>query len=49
MTDYREKKSGGSRHESDPKEIEHNTEIKISDSILKIEIFNNEPKHIYNK
>lgn len=45
LTDYREKKGNGScRIESEPKEIEHGTEIKISDSILKIEIFNNEPK-----
>lgn len=30
--------------ESDPKEIEDGTEIKISDSILKIEILNNSKK-----
>lgn len=44
LTDYREKKNGSCRIESEPKEIEHGTEIKISDSILKIEIFNNTPK-----
>lgn len=45
LTDYREKKgNGNSRIESEPKDIEHGTEIKISDSILKIEIFNNTPK-----
>ena len=33
LTDYRVKKA---RDESDPKEIEHESEIKISDSILKV-------------
>jgi len=42
LNDYRERNE--IRNESDPKEIEDGTEIKISDSILKIEIFNNEPR-----
>jgi hypothetical protein len=42
LSDFREKKNG--RTESEPKEIEHGTEIKISDSILKVEIFNNTKK-----
>ena len=33
LTDFRVKKG---RNESEPKEIEHGTEIKISDSILKV-------------
>lgn len=42
LNDYREKKE--IRNESDPHEIEDGSEIKISDSILKIEIFNNYQK-----
>lgn len=44
LTDHFEKKkqqANSSRLESEPREIEHGTEVKISDSILKIEIFNN--------
>lgn len=42
LSDHREKKNPQNpRVESDPKEIEDGTEIKISDSILKIEILNN--------
>ena len=39
LNDFRYKNE--QRIESDPKEIEDGSEIKISDSILKIEIFNN--------
>lgn len=38
LTDYRIRKE---RTESEPIEIEQGSEIKISDVILKIEIFNN--------
>lgn len=40
LNDHNERRE--QRNESEPKEIEHGSEIKISDSILKIEIFNNE-------
>lgn len=51
LNDFREKNE--LRNESDPKEIEDGSEIKISDSILKIEIFNNhvkksKPKYSFN-
>ncbi|EGR27137.1 hypothetical protein IMG5_201620 [Ichthyophthirius multifiliis] len=49
LNDFRERNQ--SKQESDPKEIENGSEIKISDSILKIEIFNNSPqknKYIYD-
>ena len=42
------KKNNVPRTESDPKEIENKSEIKISDSIMKIEIFNNNVQK-YNK
>ncbi|KAL4454184.1 hypothetical protein ABPG74_012141 [Tetrahymena malaccensis] len=47
LNDYREKSE--SRIESDQKEIEDGSEIKISDSILKIEICNNEVKKVKPK
>jgi hypothetical protein len=47
LTDQWEKKNNVPRMESDRKEIEHKSEIKISDSIMKIEIFNN--NNIKNK
>ncbi|EAS04382.4 FHA domain protein (macronuclear) [Tetrahymena thermophila SB210] len=47
LNDYREKSE--SRNESDQKEIEDGSEIKISDSILKIEICNNEVKKVKPK
>jgi len=39
LNDFREKNKA--RNESEPKEIEDGSEIKISESILKIEICNN--------
>jgi hypothetical protein len=41
LSDFRERRGNAQRQESEPKEIENGSEIKISDSILKIEIFNN--------
>ncbi len=43
LTDYWEKKAQN-RSESERREIEHGTEIKISDSIIKVEIYNNTPE-----
>ena len=40
LSDYIERKDN-SRMESEPMEIFHESEIKISESILKIEIMNN--------
>lgn len=47
LNDFREKSE--IRNESEPKEIENGSEIKISDSILKIEICNNEVRKIKPK
>ena len=45
LSDHRDRRAtDNTRQESDPKEVEDGTEIKISDSILKIEIKNNEKK-----